>query len=77
MSWKNLAQTSLEAVPVDDEKLNTLVQRIYDAALDDALWPVVIREVTRLIKASDSTLYSPRLDENSNPFTLSPFEQQV
>jgi DNA-binding CsgD family transcriptional regulator/PAS domain-containing protein len=64
-----------EAMPVDDEKLNMLVQRIYDAALDDALWPAVIREVKRLIKASDSTLYSPRLDENSKPFTLSPFEQ--
>lgn len=25
--------------PVDDEQLNRLIQQIYDAALDDALWP--------------------------------------
>ena len=61
-------------MPVDTEKINMLIQQIYDAALDDTLWPSVIREIARLIKASDSILYSPRLDENCNPFTLSAFE---
>jgi DNA-binding CsgD family transcriptional regulator/PAS domain-containing protein len=60
---------------VDAEKIHILIQQIYDAVLDDSLWPSVIREITRLIKATDSILYSPRLDENNNPFTLSPFEQ--
>ncbi len=61
-------------MPVDDVKLNMLVQQIYDAALDDVLWPSVIREITRLVQATDSILYSPRLDGNCDPFTLSPFE---
>jgi DNA-binding CsgD family transcriptional regulator/PAS domain-containing protein len=55
-------------------KLNFLIQQIYDAALDDALWPPVIREITQLINAADSTLFSPRLDQNSDPFTLSSYE---
>jgi DNA-binding CsgD family transcriptional regulator/PAS domain-containing protein len=61
-------------MPVDDEKLNRLVQQIYDAALDDALWPALIHEIAQLIKASDSLLYSPRLNDHCSPFTLSPLE---
>lgn len=59
---------------VDNEKLNLLVQQIYDAALDDGLWPSVIREVARLVNATDSILYSPHLDGICDPFTLSSFE---
>lgn len=58
----------------DDEKLNALILRIYDAALDDALWPSVIHELARLVNANDSALFSPHLSNRSQPFILSPYE---
>jgi DNA-binding CsgD family transcriptional regulator/PAS domain-containing protein len=57
---------------VDDENLNTLIQQIYDAALDDALWPPLIDELALLINAPASLFYSPRSAENSETFALSP-----
>lgn len=58
----------------DDEKLNALILRIYDAALDDALWPSVIHQLARLVNANDSALFSPHLSDRSQPFILSPYE---
>lgn len=56
---------------IDDEKLDTLIQRIYDAALDDMLWSSVIHELALLIQAVDSLFFSPRSATNQ-AFMLSP-----
>jgi|GEM_PF-3081735 len=59
---------------LDDDKINLLIQRIYDAALDDALWPALIRDLARLIGAKECQLFTPRLDDCREPLLLSPFE---
>jgi DNA-binding CsgD family transcriptional regulator/PAS domain-containing protein len=61
----------------DNEKVNSLIQMIYDAALEDTLWPSVIHELALLVNAEDSLLFSPYLVEN-NPLSplsvLSPYD---
>jgi len=59
-------------VLINDENINALIQRIYDAALDDMLWIPVISELARFIHAMDSQLFSPRVAINVQPFLLSP-----
>jgi DNA-binding CsgD family transcriptional regulator/PAS domain-containing protein len=56
----------------DNEKVNSLIQIIYDAALDDSLWPCFIHELETLIGATDSSMFSPQIGQNSHPFILSP-----
>lgn len=62
------------SMSIDDEKLNTLIQRIYDAALDDALWPLLIHELALIINAADSVLFSPCNANNGQLVMLSPLE---
>lgn len=42
---------------MDAEKLNALILRIYDAALDDSQWPLVVHELATLVNAEDSLLF--------------------
>ena len=50
-----------------DEKLNALIQQIYDAALDDLLWPSVVRGLAHMFNAEESLMFSPRLSPDNNP----------
>lgn len=40
------------------QQLSTLIGGIYDAALDPALWPVVLRKATSFTEGSSASLYS-------------------
>lgn len=58
---------------IDDEQLNRLIPQIYDAALNDALWPSVINRIGQAVNARDSMFFSPPLIGIDNqPFQLSP-----
>lgn len=57
---------------MNSEELDALISLIYDAALDDSLWPNVVRELTCLVDADDSYLFGPRMAEIGHSFTLSP-----
>ncbi|MBL1262683.1 helix-turn-helix transcriptional regulator [Methylomicrobium sp. RS1] len=57
---------------MNDGKLDALIQQIYDAALEDALWPALIHELALLIQASDSLLFSLPGSSHQTPFILAP-----
>lgn len=56
----------------DHEKLNALILRIYDAALDDEQWALLIRDLTRLLNAEDSILFGSPDTGNDRMLVLSP-----
>lgn len=56
----------------DDEKLSALILRIYDAALDDAQWALLIRDLTHLFNAEDSILFGSPDIGNDRMLVLSP-----
>lgn len=57
---------------LDHEKLNALILRIYDAALDDEQWSLLIRDLTRLFNAEDSILFGSPDIGNDRMLVLSP-----
>jgi hypothetical protein len=57
---------------IKNGKLDALIQQIYDAALEDALWPALIHELALLIRASDSLLFSLPDSTHQTPFILAP-----
>ncbi|MGJ0516153.1 MAG: LuxR C-terminal-related transcriptional regulator [Methylomicrobium sp.] len=59
---------------VDEDKINALIMMLYDAALEDALWPSLVREVSSLMQAADSLLFSPIITENNEQLILSLYE---
>ncbi len=56
----------------DLEKVNALIAQIYDAALDDTQWPVVVQRLARLLKAEDSILFGSPESTNNQMIVLSP-----
>jgi hypothetical protein len=56
---------------VDDVKLNALLLRIYNAALDDALWPSFMDELGKIAHAEDSLLFGSPDTGIDRPFVLS------
>lgn len=56
----------------DDSKLNALILRIYDAALDDTQWISLVRELARLVDAEDSILFGSPDIGNNRMVMLSP-----
>ncbi len=57
---------------MDDDKLNALILRIYDAALDDAQWPSLVHELAKLVSAEDSLLFGSPDVGNNRMMVLSP-----
>ncbi|MBS0425427.1 MAG: PAS domain-containing protein [Proteobacteria bacterium] len=56
----------------NDEKLSALILRIYDAALDDEQWALLIRDLTHLFNAEDSILFGSPDIGNDRMLVLSP-----
>lgn len=56
----------------DLEKVNALIAQIYDAALDDAQWPVVVQGLAHLLKAEDSILFGSPENTSNQMIVLSP-----
>lgn len=56
------------------ELVNSLIQRIYDAALEDSLWPSVIHDIANIIEADESLMFSPRLSTNDQFSVFSPYQ---
>lgn len=56
----------------NDEKLSALILRIYDAALDDEQWALLIRDLTYFLNAEDSILFGSPDIGNDRMLVLSP-----
>ncbi len=59
---------------ITDEKLDALIQQIYDAALNDALWPSAVRALAQLFNAEESIMFSPRLSPYDPVSVLASYE---
>jgi DNA-binding CsgD family transcriptional regulator len=58
---------------VNSETLDALIAQIYDAALEDELWPSVIHQLAHFVQASDSLMFSLPGAGNHQVTVLSPF----
>ncbi|MBL8496627.1 helix-turn-helix transcriptional regulator [Nitrosomonas sp. JL21] len=58
----------------DLEKVNALIARIYDAALDDTLWPSLVHTLAQIVNAEDSIMFGSPEVGNHQMVVLSPLQ---
>ncbi len=54
------------------EKVNVIIPQIYDDALDDRQWPVVVQRLAQLLEAEDSILFGSPEGTSNQMIVLSP-----